>query len=148
MAFAQKHLNLADSDDISALINDCMLLLRTTDKPGMEPGDFELRIDDRDSTVPLPSRGASIEILIGYAAAVLSRDDRGLIALQAGLAYVMQVSNGLGQAVAGEDGRFLKFFFARVENGFSTHLKLPEDTARILMTINTNVLVWLRSNSC
>lgn len=51
---------VANGSDISALINDCLLLLRTTDKPGMESDDFELRIDDRDSAVSLPSRRSSI----------------------------------------------------------------------------------------
>lgn len=44
---------VADGADITSLINDRLLLLRTTDKPGMESDDFELRIDDRDSAVSL-----------------------------------------------------------------------------------------------
>ena len=40
---------VADGADITVLINDRHLLLRTTDKPGMESDDFELRIDYRDS---------------------------------------------------------------------------------------------------
>ena len=46
---------VADGADITALINDRLLLLRTTDKPGMESDDFELRIDDRDSAVSYPA---------------------------------------------------------------------------------------------
>ncbi|MFJ2981295.1 MULTISPECIES: phage late control D family protein [unclassified Pseudomonas] len=57
----------ADGQDITALINDRLLLLRTTDKPGMESDDFELRIDARDGAVALPSRGAVIEVYLGYA---------------------------------------------------------------------------------
>ena len=64
---------VADGADITALINDRLLLLRTTDKPGMESDDFELRIDDRDSAVSLPNRGASIEIFLGYTGSALSR---------------------------------------------------------------------------
>ncbi len=52
----------ADGKDITALINDRLLLLRTTDKPGMESDDFELRIDARDGVVALPARGALIEV--------------------------------------------------------------------------------------
>lgn len=48
---------VADGADIKSLINDRLLLLRTTDKPGMESDNFELRIDDRDSAVSLPNRG-------------------------------------------------------------------------------------------
>ncbi|MBF8705148.1 late control protein, partial [Pseudomonas putida] len=46
---------VADGKDISALINDRLLLLRTSDKPGMESDEFELRIDDRAQAVTLPS---------------------------------------------------------------------------------------------
>ncbi|CAI8782056.1 hypothetical protein EMIT0P253_10367 [Pseudomonas sp. IT-P253] len=42
---------VADGADITALINDRLLLLRTSDKPGMESDEFELRIDDRDGQV-------------------------------------------------------------------------------------------------
>jgi len=64
---------VADGADITELINDRLLQLRTTDKPGMESDDFELRIDDRDSAVSLPSRGAIIEVFLGYSNAALTR---------------------------------------------------------------------------
>lgn len=67
---------VADGADITAQINDRLLLLRTTDKPGMESDDFELRIDDRDSAVSLPSRGASIEVFLGYSGTALTRIGR------------------------------------------------------------------------
>lgn len=40
---------VAGGADITSLINDRLLLLRTTEKPGMESDDFELCINDRDS---------------------------------------------------------------------------------------------------
>ena len=64
---------VADGADITALINDRLLLLRTTDKPGMESDDFELRIDDRDGAVSLPTRGANIEVFLGYSGTALTR---------------------------------------------------------------------------
>ncbi|KAF0863216.1 phage late control D family protein [Pseudomonas sp. LD120] len=64
---------LADGRDITAQINDRLLKLRTSDKPGMESDDFELHIDDRDGAVALPRRGAQIEIFLGYAGQALSR---------------------------------------------------------------------------
>ena len=67
---------VADGADITVLLNDRLLLLRTTDKSGMESDDFELRIDYRDSSVSLPSRGATIEIFLGYTGAVPSRQGR------------------------------------------------------------------------
>ncbi|MFJ4113701.1 phage late control D family protein [Pseudomonas sp. NPDC089758] len=63
----------ADGQDITSLINDRLLLLRTTDKPGLESDDFELRIDARDGTVALPARGAVIEVHMGYAGQPLTR---------------------------------------------------------------------------
>lgn len=64
---------VADGADITALINDRLLLLRTSDKPGMDSDEFELRIDDRDGQVVLPPRGSSIEIYLGYAETSLAR---------------------------------------------------------------------------
>lgn len=57
----------ADGRDITLLINDRLLSLRTTDKPGLESDEFELRIDARDGAVALPPRGAVLEVHLGYA---------------------------------------------------------------------------------
>lgn len=62
----------ADGHDITTLINDRLLLLRTTDKPGLEADEFELRIDAREGTVALPARGALLEVQLGYAGQPLS----------------------------------------------------------------------------
>lgn len=70
---------VADSRDITGLISDRLLLLRTLDKPGMESDEFELRIDDRDGAVALPSRGASIEIYLGYEGKALGRLGRYVV---------------------------------------------------------------------
>ncbi|MEJ1224567.1 contractile injection system protein, VgrG/Pvc8 family [Pseudomonas sp. CCNWLW56] len=64
---------IADGKDITTLINDRLLSLRTSDKPGMESDDFELRIDDRDQAVALPTRGAGIEVYLGYTGQALTR---------------------------------------------------------------------------
>ena len=63
----------ADGKDITALINDRLLLLRTTDKPGMESDDFELRIDARDGALALPARGAVLQVHLGYPGQPLTR---------------------------------------------------------------------------
>ncbi|MCE1114172.1 MULTISPECIES: phage late control D family protein [Pseudomonas] len=63
----------ADGHDITTLINDRLLLLRTTDKPGLEADEFELRIDARDGAVALPARGALLEVQLGHAGQPLSR---------------------------------------------------------------------------
>lgn len=70
---------VADGADITALINDRLLQLKTTDKPGMESDEFELRIDDRDGAVALPPRGAGIEIFLGYAESALTRIGRYVV---------------------------------------------------------------------
>ena len=70
---------VADGADITALINDRLLLLQTRDKPGMESDEFELRIDDRDGAVGLPRRGAGIEIFLGYAGTALARMGRYVV---------------------------------------------------------------------
>lgn len=64
---------VADGRDITALINDRLVLLRTSDKPGMDSDEFELRIDDRDQAVTLPTRGAKIEVFLGYEGQSLAR---------------------------------------------------------------------------
>ncbi|VVP54969.1 hypothetical protein PS880_05620 [Pseudomonas fluorescens] len=64
---------VADGADITALINDRLLMLRTSDKPGMESDEFELRTDDRDQAVALPRRGAHIEVFLGYSGQALTR---------------------------------------------------------------------------
>ncbi|MCU1781159.1 contractile injection system protein, VgrG/Pvc8 family [Pseudomonas sp. 13B_2.1_Bac1] len=64
---------VADGTDITALINDRLLLLRTLDKPGMESDEFELRIDDRDGAVALPKKGAGIEVYLGYDSKAMAR---------------------------------------------------------------------------
>lgn len=64
---------VADGSDITALINDRLLLLRTLDKPGLESDEFELRIDDRGGAIALPRRGAGIEIFLGYDTKPLQR---------------------------------------------------------------------------
>lgn len=62
----------ADGKDITTLINDRLLLMRTTDKPGLEADEFELRIDARDGALALPARGAVLAVHLGYAGQALS----------------------------------------------------------------------------
>jgi phage protein D len=57
---------VANGVDITALINDRMLMVRTIDKPGSSSDDFELRLDDRDGAITLPKRGAKMEVFMGY----------------------------------------------------------------------------------
>ncbi|WP_109512596.1 phage late control D family protein [Pseudomonas ovata] len=64
---------IADGNDITVLINDRLLMLRISDKPGMESDEFELRIDDRDQAVALPQRGSKVEVLMGYEGHPLTR---------------------------------------------------------------------------
>ncbi|MDN4543952.1 phage late control D family protein [Pseudomonas sp. C32] len=61
---------------LTTLINDRLVSLQLSDRPGMESDTFELRIDDRDGAVSLPVRGASIEVYLGDAGADLTRMGR------------------------------------------------------------------------
>lgn len=70
---------IADGKDITSLINDRLLLLRTSDKPGMASDTLELQIDDRDSAVTLPPRGAELQVYLGYDADVLTRLGRYVV---------------------------------------------------------------------
>lgn len=63
----------ADGKNITDLINDRLLLLRTSDKPGTDSDEFELRIDDRDQAVALPARGGRVEVWLGYEGEALTR---------------------------------------------------------------------------
>jgi len=70
---------VADGADITGLINDRLIQLRTTDKPGMDSDEFELRIDDRDGLVTLPRKGVGIEIYLGYVETGLARFGRYVV---------------------------------------------------------------------
>ncbi len=64
---------LAEQKDITELIADRLISIKTTDKPGMESDECEIHIDDRDSKVHFPRRGAHLEISLGYDGKGLSR---------------------------------------------------------------------------
>ncbi|WP_460146628.1 phage late control D family protein [Pseudomonas sp. S2_A02] len=70
---------VADGNDITALLNDRLIQLSTTDKVGMESDEFELRIDDRDGLVTLPRKGVGIEVYLGYLETSLARVGRYVV---------------------------------------------------------------------
>jgi phage protein D len=70
---------VADGADITGLINDRLIQLSTTDKPGMDSDTFELRIDDRDGLVTLPRRGIGIEVYLGYVETGVARLGRYVV---------------------------------------------------------------------
>lgn len=55
----------ADGVDITPLLNDRLVFLRLTDKPGLAADTCELKIDDRDGKVALPPKGAMLRISLG-----------------------------------------------------------------------------------
>jgi phage protein D len=57
---------IANGSDITDLIRDRLLSLRTTDKPGLESDECEITIDDRDNAVGFPDKEATIEVSLGY----------------------------------------------------------------------------------
>jgi phage protein D len=60
------HKIVANGLDISDAINDRLLSARTVDKPGIDSDDFELRLDDRDGALALPSRGVELAVYLGW----------------------------------------------------------------------------------
>jgi phage protein D len=62
----------ANDRDITDLLRDRLLSLRTTDKTGIESDDCEIVIDDRDGAVAFPEKGATLEISLGYEGEALS----------------------------------------------------------------------------
>ena len=63
---------IANDRDITDLLRDRLLSLRTTDKTGLESDDCEIMIDDRDGAVAFPEKGATLEISLGYEGETLS----------------------------------------------------------------------------
>lgn len=57
---------VADSKDITDLLRDRLLSIRTTDKAGVDSDECEIHIDDRDGAVAFPKRGAVLAISLGY----------------------------------------------------------------------------------
>lgn len=57
---------IVDNQDITDLLRDRLLSLRTTDKTGLESDDCEIVLDDRDGAVPFPKKGVTLEISLGY----------------------------------------------------------------------------------
>jgi phage protein D len=57
---------IADGKDITELLRDRLLSIRTTDKPGLESDECEISVDDRDGKVAFPKKGATLEVSLGY----------------------------------------------------------------------------------
>ncbi len=57
---------LIGTNDITSMINDRLLSLRINDEPGIRSDTLELRLDDRDAKLALPSSGTEISVKLGY----------------------------------------------------------------------------------
>jgi hypothetical protein len=55
----------ADGADISALVRDRMVSLRTIDEAGEQSDSLEVRLDDRGSAIAVPPTGAALELDLG-----------------------------------------------------------------------------------
>ena len=64
---------IADGANITALIADRLLSAEITDQAGVESDRLTLVIDDRDQRLELPSKGAKIEVSLGYIGQALVR---------------------------------------------------------------------------
>lgn len=57
---------VANGDDITRVIQDRVLQIQTTDKPGLEADECEIELDDRDGKVRFPPKGATLKISLGW----------------------------------------------------------------------------------
>ncbi|KVZ72519.1 phage late control D family protein [Burkholderia ubonensis] len=57
---------VANGDDITRVIQDRVLRIQTTDKPGLEADDCEIELDDRDGKVRFPPKGATLKVSLGW----------------------------------------------------------------------------------
>lgn len=57
---------IADGTDITDKINDRLLSLSLQDAAGITSDTVEIRLDNRGRTIALPSKGASLQVYIGY----------------------------------------------------------------------------------
>jgi phage protein D len=63
---------IANGDDITRVIEDRVLCIRTVDKPGLEADECEIELDDRDGRIQFPPKGATLKISLGWSGKGLS----------------------------------------------------------------------------
>lgn len=64
---------IADSKNITELVKDRLVELVVTDKAGVKADQCVITIDDRDQLIELPSKGAKLEISLGYVGQPLAK---------------------------------------------------------------------------
>lgn len=52
--------------DITKAVQDRLLEIRITDKPGLESDECEIKLDDRDSILSIPPKGATMQVSLGW----------------------------------------------------------------------------------
>lgn len=57
---------IAEGEDITAIFRDRLLSMRVVDKPGLDSDELEIRLDDRDSRVQFPPKGATLKVSLGW----------------------------------------------------------------------------------
>lgn len=57
---------IANGSNITNLIRDRLIEIRITDKPGLESDSCEISLDDRDSRVEFPPKGATLRVSLGW----------------------------------------------------------------------------------
>ena len=57
---------IADSQDVTARLRDRLIELRVTDEAGLTSDAVEIRLDDRDNLIALPTKGAKLDVYLGY----------------------------------------------------------------------------------
>jgi len=77
---------VADGTDITAVINERLISIKTTDEAGFKSDTCTIDIDDRDGIIALPRKGAKLTISLGYEAQ--PGDNLASIKVPIGLAQV------------------------------------------------------------
>ncbi|RKT98686.1 late control protein [Burkholderia sp. Nafp2/4-1b] len=57
---------IANGEDVTRVIQDRVLEIRTVDKPGLDADECTLTLDDRDGRIRFPPKGATLKISLGW----------------------------------------------------------------------------------
>ncbi|MDC6130513.1 late control protein, partial [Burkholderia gladioli] len=53
---------IANGDDVTKVIQDRVMEIRTVDKPGLDVDECTITLDDRDGRIRFPPKGATVKV--------------------------------------------------------------------------------------
>ncbi len=57
---------IANGDDVTKVIQDRVMEIRTVDKPGLDADECTITLDDRDGRIRFPPKGATVKVSLGW----------------------------------------------------------------------------------